>query len=89
MNIEHIKKMIDPVESMKEFNELYAVHTYGRDRYERGVAGGKSLGLSLLHLELLKHGLGADEKFLEILNKLRDEFNEELDFLVSKGYNNG
>ena len=58
------------------------INNYGRDMYERGVAGGKSLGLSLLHLELLKHGLGADEKFSNILNKLRDEFNEELDFLV-------
>ena len=54
-----------------------------KNNYERGVAGGKSLGISLLHIELLKHGLGADEKFLTILNKLRNEFNEELDFLVS------
>ena len=60
------------------------INNYGRDMYDRGIAGGKSLGLSLLHLELLKNGLGADEKFLEILNKLRDEFTEELDFLVSK-----
>ena len=59
------------------------INNYGRDMYERGVAGGKSLGLSLLHLELLKHGLGADEKFLEILNKLRNEFNKELDFLAN------
>ena len=58
------------------------VNNYGRDMYERGVAGGKSLGLSLLHLELLKRGIGDDKKFLEVLNKLRDEFNEELDFLV-------
>jgi len=59
------------------------INNYGRDMYERGVAGGKSLGLSLLHLELLKHGLGADEKFLEVLNKLRNEFNKELDFLAN------
>ena len=78
MNIEYIKKMIDPVKSMKEFNELYAVHTYGRDMYERGVSGGKSLGLSMLHLELLKHGLGTDAKFLEILNGLRAEFDKSL-----------
>ena len=58
------------------------VNNYGRDMYERGVAGGKSLGLSLLHLELLKRGIGGDKKFLEVLNKLRYEFNEELDFLV-------
>ena len=58
------------------------VNNYGRDMYERGVAGGKSLGLSLLHLELLKRGIGGDKKFLEVLNKLRNEFNEELDFLV-------
>tara|TARA_R110002096_G_scaffold344199_1_gene537113 strand:+ start:89 stop:298 length:210 start_codon:yes stop_codon:yes gene_type:complete len=63
-------------------NTENAINNYGQDMYERGVSGGKSLGLSLLHLELLKHGLGADEKFLEILNKLRDDFNEELDFLV-------
>ena len=59
------------------------INNYGRDMYERGVAGGKSLGLSLLHLELLKHGLGNDEKFLKVLNKLRNEFNEELDFLAN------
>ena len=73
---------INSTESADELTELYAVNNYGRDMYERGVAGGKSLGLSLLHLELLKNGLGGDEKFSEILNKLRDEFNEELDFLV-------
>ena len=39
------------------------VNNYGRDMYERGVAGGKSLGLSLLHLELLKCGIGGDKKF--------------------------
>ena len=76
---------INSTKSADELTELYAVNNYGRDMYERGVAGGKSLGLSLLHLELLKNGLGADEKFLEILNKLRDEFTEELDFLVEKG----
>ena len=76
---------INSTQSADELTELYAVNNYGRDMYERGVAGGKSLGLSLLHLELLKNGLGADEKFLEILNKLRDEFTEELDFLVEKG----
>ena len=76
---------INSTQSADELAELYAVNNYGRDMYERGVAGGKSLGLSLLHLELLKNGLGADEKFLEILNKLRDEFTEELDFLVEKG----
>ena len=51
---------------------------YGQDMYNRGVAGGKSLGLSLLHLELLKHGLGTDAKFLEILNGLRAEFDKSL-----------
>ena len=69
-------------QSADELTELYAVNNYGRDMYERGVAGGKSLGLSLLHLELLKRGIGGDKKFLEVLNKLRNEFNEELDFLV-------
>ena len=73
---------INSTKRSDELTELYAVNNYGRDMYERGVAGGKSLGLSLLHLELLKNGLGGDEKFSEILNKLRDEFNEELDFLV-------
>ena len=73
---------INSTQSADELTELYAVNNYGRDMYERGVAGGKSLGLSLLHIELLKHGLGADEKFLEILNKLSNKFNEELDFLA-------
>ena len=74
---------INSTQSADELTELYAVNNYGRDMYERGVAGGKSLGLSLLHLELLKHGLGNDEKFLKVLNKLRNEFNEELDFLAN------
>ena len=52
-----------------------AINNYGRDMYKRGVAGGKSLGLSLLHIELLKHGLGTDAKFLEVLNNLRAELN--------------
>ena len=82
MNIEDLKKLADPVESVKELQKFIQIGDYGRDMYDRGVAGGKSLGLSLLHIELLKHGLGADEKFLEILNKLRDEFTEELDFLA-------
>jgi len=73
---------INSTQSVDELNELYAINNYGRDMYDRGVAGGKSLGLSLLHIELLKHGLGADEKFLEILNKLSNKFNEELDLLV-------
>tara|TARA_B110000285_G_C14856525_1_gene482480 strand:+ start:163 stop:432 length:270 start_codon:yes stop_codon:yes gene_type:complete len=89
MNIEYLKKQVDPVESVKELQRFIQIGDYGRDMYDRGVAGGKSLGLSLLHLELLKHGIGADEKFLKVLNKLRDEFTEELDFLVEKGYNNG
>ena len=82
MNIEDLKKLADPVESIKELQRFIQIGDYGRDMYDRGLAGGKSLGLSLLHIELLKHGLGADEKFLEILNKLRDEFTEELDFLA-------
>ena len=73
---------INSTQSADDLNELYAVNNYGRDMYDRGVAGGKTLGLSLLHIELLKNGLGADEKFLEILNKLRDEFTAELDFLA-------
>jgi len=55
-----------------------AINNYSRDMYNRGVAGGKSLGLSLLHLELLKHGLGTDAKFLEVLNNLRAEFDKSL-----------
>ena len=73
---------INSTENSDELIELYAINNYGRDMYERGVAGGKSLGLSLLHIELLKHGLGADENFLEILNKLSNKFNAELDLLV-------
>ena len=56
-----------------------AINNYGRDMYNRGVAGGKSLGVSMLHLELLKHGLGTDAKFLEILNNLRSEFDKSLE----------
>ena len=82
MNIEDLKKQADPVESVKELQRFIQIGDYGRDMYDRGVAGGKSLGLSLLHIELLKHGLGADEKFLEVLNKLRNKFTKELDFLV-------
>ena len=55
-----------------------AINNYGRDMYNRGVTGGKSLGLSLLHIELLKHGLGTDAKFLEVLNGLRAEFDKSL-----------
>ena len=54
------------------------INNYGQDMYKRGLAGGKSLGVSLLHLELLKHGLGTDAKFLDILNNLRAEFDKEL-----------
>ena len=55
-----------------------AINNYDQEMYNRGLAGGKSLGVSLLHLELLKHGLGTDAKFLEVLNNLREEFDEEL-----------
>ena len=55
-----------------------AINNYGRDMYNRGVVGGKSLGVSLLHLELLKYGLGTDAKFLEVLNNLRYGFEKEL-----------
>ena len=55
-----------------------AINNYDQEMYNRGLAGGKSLGVSLLHLELLKHGLGTDAKFLEVLNNLRAEFHEEL-----------
>ena len=51
---------------------------YGQDMYNRGVAGGKSLGVSILHIELLKHGLGTNAKFLEVLNNLRAEFDKSL-----------
>ena len=54
------------------------INNYDQEMYNRGLAGGKSLGVSLLHLELLKHGLGTDAKFLEVLNNLRAEFHEEL-----------
>jgi len=55
-----------------------SINNYGRDMYNRGVAGGKSLGVSLLHIELLKHGLGTDAKYLELLNSLRAEFDKSL-----------
>ena len=63
---------------MNEDEINHYVDHYGQDMYNRGVAGGKSLGVSLLHLELLKHGLGTDAKFLEILNNLRAEFDKSL-----------
>ena len=83
ISIEELKKHADPVESVLKLKEL-TINNYGRSMYDRGVAGGKLLGVSLLHIELLKHGLGTDEKFLEVLNKLRDDFTEELDFLVGE-----
>ena len=55
-----------------------AINNYGQDMYNRGVAGGKLLGVSMLHVELLKHGLGTDAKFLEVLNGLRAEFDKSL-----------
>tara|TARA_R110000822_G_scaffold98113_2_gene222089 strand:+ start:57 stop:266 length:210 start_codon:yes stop_codon:yes gene_type:complete len=62
---------------MNTYNDNYVDH-YGQDMYKRGLAGGKLRGVSMLHLELLKHGLGTDAKFLEVLNNLREEFDEEL-----------
>ena len=63
---------------MNEDEINHYIDHYGQDMYKRGVAGGKLLGVSLLHLELVKHGLGTDAKFLDILNNLREEFDEEL-----------
>ena len=74
MNIEDLKKQVDPAESVKELQKFIQIGDYGRYMYDRGIAGGKSLGLSLLHLELLKRGIGGDEKFLEILNNRRIGF---------------
>ena len=45
MNIEDLKKLADPVESVKELQRFIQIGDYGRDMYDRGVAGGKSLGL--------------------------------------------
>ena len=59
-------------------NEDNAIKKCIQDAYKHGVAGGKSIGVSLLHIELLKHNLGTDAKFLEVLNKLRAEFDDEL-----------
>ena len=59
-------------------NEDNAIKKCIQDAYKHGVAGGKSLGVSLLHIELLKHNLGTDAKFLEVLNNLREEFDREL-----------
>ena len=71
-------KITNLIKGYKIMNTDDAINNYGRDMYNRGVAGGKSLGVSLLHLELLKHGLGTDAKFLEILNGLRAEFDKSL-----------
>ena len=71
-------KITNLIKGYKIMNTDDAINNYGRDMYNRGVAGGKSLGVSLLHLELLKHGLGTDAKFLEVLNGLRAEFDKSL-----------
>ena len=71
-------KITNLIKGYKIMNTDDAINNYGRDMYNRGVAGGKSLGVSLLHIELLKHGLGTDAKFLEVLNGLRAEFNKSL-----------
>jgi len=71
-------KITNLIKGYKIMNTDDAINNYGRDMYNRGVAGGKSLGLSLLHIELLKHGLGTDAKFLEVLNNLRAEFDKSL-----------
>tara|TARA_R110000744_G_scaffold228613_1_gene346629 strand:- start:927 stop:1115 length:189 start_codon:yes stop_codon:yes gene_type:complete len=49
-----------------------------KDMHNLGLVGGKLLGISMLHVELLSRGLGTDPKFLEVLNKLRAEFDREL-----------
>ena len=72
-------KITNLIKGYKIMNTDDAINNYGRDMYNRGVAGGKSLGLSLLHIELLKHGLGTDAKFLEVLNNLRAEFDKTLE----------
>jgi|TARA_R110000744_G_scaffold7311_3_gene25084 hypothetical protein len=59
-------------------NELSKFH---REVYHIGVAGGKLLALSLLHVEMLKSGIGHDDKFLSILGSLRAEFSAELNHL--------
>jgi len=71
-------KITNLIKGYKIMNTDDAINNYGRDMYNRGVAGGKSLGVSLLHIELLKHGLGTDAKFLEVLNNLRAEFDKSL-----------
>ena len=71
-------KITNLIKGYKIMNTDDAINNYGRDMYNRGVTGGKSLGLSILHIELLKHGLGTDAKFLEILNNLRAEFDKSL-----------
>ena len=54
------------------------INNYGQDMYKRGLAGGKLLAISLLHFDLLRYDLGRDPKFLDILNNLREKFDEEL-----------
>jgi hypothetical protein len=62
---------------MKQNNDNYIDH-YGQEMYKRGLAGGKLLAISLLHFDLLRYDLGRDPKFLDILNNLREKFDEEL-----------
>ena len=51
---------------------------YGNLMYNRGIAGGKLLALSLLHVELMASSIGSNPVFLDALMKLRANFDEEL-----------
>tara|TARA_R110000764_G_scaffold6683_1_gene24877 strand:+ start:2937 stop:3215 length:279 start_codon:yes stop_codon:yes gene_type:complete len=59
-------------------NDILAKLERNKLIYNRGIAGGKLLGLSLLHVELMASSIGSNPVFLGALIKLRAKFDEEL-----------
>ena len=59
-------------------NDILAKLERNKLIYNRGIAGGKLLALSLLHVELMASSIGSNPVFLEALMKLRANFDEEL-----------
>ena len=59
-------------------NDILAKLERNKLIYNRGIAGGKLLALSLLHVELMASSIGSNPVFLEALIKLRTKFDEEL-----------
>ena len=59
-------------------NDILAKLERNKLIYNRGIAGGKLLALSLLHVELMASSIGSNPVFLDALMKLRANFDEEL-----------